>query len=166
MSNSLQPHGLLSSSDQGILQARILDWVAISFSRGSSQPRDLNQVSALQAASLPSKPPQCEEDWELKSPWGPRDKRFPTLSWVLHPGTPLERCHSEQWEKKIPSCLEWGEKKRKHFKCSQMPLQNKGFGFQWKSLISPGETAIRFANPTSFWSSYLMWSTKGKRRKD
>ena len=29
-----------SSSVHGILQARILEWVAISFSRGSSQPRD------------------------------------------------------------------------------------------------------------------------------
>ena len=28
------------SSIHGILQARILEWVAISFSRGSSQPRD------------------------------------------------------------------------------------------------------------------------------
>ena len=29
----------------GILQARILKWVAVSFSRGSSQPRDQTQVS-------------------------------------------------------------------------------------------------------------------------
>ena len=29
----------------GILQARILDWVAISFPRGSSQPRDCTWVS-------------------------------------------------------------------------------------------------------------------------
>ena len=29
----------------GILQARILEWVAIPFSRGSSQPRDSTQVS-------------------------------------------------------------------------------------------------------------------------
>ena len=29
------------SSVHGILQARILEWVAIPFSRGSSQPRDL-----------------------------------------------------------------------------------------------------------------------------
>ena len=34
-----------SSSVHGILQARILEWVAISFSRGSSQPRDRTQVS-------------------------------------------------------------------------------------------------------------------------
>ena len=39
----------------GILQARILEWAAFLFSRGSSQPRDLTQ--ALQADSLPSEPP-------------------------------------------------------------------------------------------------------------
>ena len=36
---------LLGSSVQGILQARILEWVAISFSRGSPQPRDRTLVS-------------------------------------------------------------------------------------------------------------------------
>ena len=33
------------SSVHGILQARILEWIAISFSRGSSQPRDWTLVS-------------------------------------------------------------------------------------------------------------------------
>ena len=41
----------------GILQARILEWVAFPFPRGSSQPRDQTQVSALQVDSLPSEPP-------------------------------------------------------------------------------------------------------------
>ena len=31
----------------GILQARILEWVAIPFSKGSSQPRDRTQVSCI-----------------------------------------------------------------------------------------------------------------------
>ena len=31
----------------GILQARILEWVVIPFSRGSSQPRDQTQVSHI-----------------------------------------------------------------------------------------------------------------------
>ena len=31
----------------GILQARILEWIAFPFSRGSSQPMDLNQVSCI-----------------------------------------------------------------------------------------------------------------------
>ena len=38
---------LSGSSVHGILQARILEWVAISFSRGSSQPRDQTQVSRI-----------------------------------------------------------------------------------------------------------------------
>ena len=33
------------SSVHGILQARILEWVAISFSRGSSRPRDRTHIS-------------------------------------------------------------------------------------------------------------------------
>ena len=33
------------SSVHGIFQARVLEWVAISFSRGSSQPRDWTRVS-------------------------------------------------------------------------------------------------------------------------
>ena len=35
------------SSVHGILQARILEWVAISFSRGSSQPREWTRVSCI-----------------------------------------------------------------------------------------------------------------------
>ena len=35
------------SSVYGILQARILEWVASSFSRGSSWPRDPTQVSCI-----------------------------------------------------------------------------------------------------------------------
>ena len=38
----------------GILQARILEWVAFPFSRGSSQPRGQTLVFALQADSLPA----------------------------------------------------------------------------------------------------------------
>ena len=36
---------LPGSSIHGIFQARVLEWVAISFSRGSSPPRDQTQVS-------------------------------------------------------------------------------------------------------------------------
>ena len=35
------------SSVHGILQARILEWVTIPFSRGSSPPRDQTQVSHI-----------------------------------------------------------------------------------------------------------------------
>ena len=43
MSDSLQPHYIV----HGILQARTLEGVAISFFRGSSRPRDWTQVSCI-----------------------------------------------------------------------------------------------------------------------
>ena len=56
----------------GILQARILEWVAISSSRGSSQPRDGTRIT-----TEPSGKPgtsaihyqRCEELTHLKGPW-------------------------------------------------------------------------------------------------
>ena len=42
---------------RGILQARILEWVAFPFSRGSSQTRDQTRSPTLQADSLPAEPP-------------------------------------------------------------------------------------------------------------
>ena len=44
VSHSLRTRGLYS---HGILQARILEWAAFPFSRGSSQPRDQTQVSRI-----------------------------------------------------------------------------------------------------------------------
>ena len=46
-----------ASSVHGILQARILEWVALSFSRGSSQPRDWTHVSCLAGGFFTSEPP-------------------------------------------------------------------------------------------------------------
>ena len=51
MSDSVWPYGLLcnplGSSVHGTLQARILEWVAIPFSRGSPRPRNWTQVSHI-----------------------------------------------------------------------------------------------------------------------
>ena len=41
-------------SVHGISPARMLEWVAITFSRGSSWPTDWTWVSGIQADSLPS----------------------------------------------------------------------------------------------------------------
>ena len=43
---------LPGSSLHGILQARVLEWVAISFSRGSSQLRDWTRVSCIPGRSF------------------------------------------------------------------------------------------------------------------
>ena len=56
MSNSCDPMdcSLPGFSVLGILQARVLEWVAISFSRGSSRPRDQTQVCCIVGRSLPA----------------------------------------------------------------------------------------------------------------
>ena len=61
MSNSLQLYDCSwpGSSVHGILQARILEWVAISSSRGSSQPRDCTQISCI--------------DWQILYHWATRE---------------------------------------------------------------------------------------------
>ena len=60
---------LPGSSVHGISKARILDWVAISFSRESSQPRDRNHVSCIAGefftTELPGKP-KLSVMWYLK----------------------------------------------------------------------------------------------------
>ena len=48
---------LSGSRVHGIFQARVLEWIAISFSRGSSLPRNRTGSPALQADALPSEPP-------------------------------------------------------------------------------------------------------------
>ena len=42
----------------GILQARILEWVAFPFSRGSFQPRDRTQVSCIAGGFFTTEPPE------------------------------------------------------------------------------------------------------------
>jgi len=70
-------------SVHGIYQARILEWVAISFSRGSSQPRDLTRVSCIASqfftiwstSEVIYKP--TGESWNRSPPLSPQ--KAPTL---------------------------------------------------------------------------------------
>ena len=63
-------HSLPSSSVHGILQARILEWIAIPFSRGSSPPKD--QTLHCRQIFLPSEPPGR-----------PKTKEYPLFSLEL-----------------------------------------------------------------------------------
>ena len=82
---------LLGSSVCGILQARILEWAAISFSRRASQPRDQTWVSCIaEADALPSEPPgklcKSEDEAERKyvmGEWLPEDESLIWTIWVF-----------------------------------------------------------------------------------
>ena len=59
-------YSLPGSSVHGILHEKILEWVAIPFSRGSSQPRDQTQVSRItgRIVTIWATLPQCS-GWRL-----------------------------------------------------------------------------------------------------
>ena len=59
LSNSWRPTDCNrpGSSAHGILQARTLEWVAISYSGGSSRPRDRTRVSCLVSRLFSTEPP-------------------------------------------------------------------------------------------------------------
>ena len=61
MSNSIRDCSQPGSSVRGILQTRILEWVAVSSSRGSSPPRDWTRVSCIEGWILNTEP--------LGKPW-------------------------------------------------------------------------------------------------
>ena len=67
---------LTGSSSHGIFQARILELVAISYSRGSSRPRDWTHVSCLlhwHADSLPLAPPRKPNPYWIRVGTEPSD---------------------------------------------------------------------------------------------
>ena len=69
-------YNLPSSSFHGILQARVLEWVAISFSRGSSRPRDQTWVSCI--------PGRCFNLWATREAlWDYHYNCWLPLTWNL-----------------------------------------------------------------------------------
>ena len=96
---------LSGSSIHGILQAKILEWVAIPFSKGSYQPRDFTQSPALQADSLLSESPGkshvypwSEVKW-VSSVW------FFATPWTIQS---MEFSRLEYWSRELfPSPGDW-----------------------------------------------------------
>ena len=70
--------GQPGSSVHGILQARILEWAAISFSRRSSQPRDRTQVSGIACRFFTIR--ATVDSWALTICTIPSQSSFDTLS--------------------------------------------------------------------------------------
>ena len=66
----------------GILQARKLEWVAFSFSRGSSQPRDWTQVSCIAGGFFTSW--ATREPWECREEWLNKDEALLACSPTAH----------------------------------------------------------------------------------
>ena len=70
---------LPGSSLHGILQARILEWVAISFSRGSSWPRDWTRVSRIPGRRFNLWATYVNKIWQPSIQHSKTKKWFPSL---------------------------------------------------------------------------------------
>ena len=118
-----------------ISQARILVWVAISFSRGSSQPRGWTQVSRIAG--------------EFFTNWATRDPRI--LEWVAYPfssrssrprnqtGSPALQADSlptELSEKPILIFVKYDANYffKLHYKLYSMVLTQNRFRVQWNKI--------------------------------
>ena len=88
----------------GILQARILKWVAFPFSKGSSQPRDQTQVSCIAGRFFTSwATREAQEYWSGEPTPSPADLPDPGIK----PGSPafqVDSLPTKLWEK--PKYLE------------------------------------------------------------
>ena len=82
------------SSAHGISQARVLEWVAISFSRSSSWPRHPTHISCIAGGFFTTEPPEkpVEGIYEMKTQKSPNryswifffsTVQFNELTWIL-----------------------------------------------------------------------------------
>ena len=106
------------SSDHGISQARILEQVAISFSRGSSQPKDQTWFS-----SIPS-----IDRWVLYC-WATREAQNNKIKYILNTTKRLPR---------------WLSSKESACKCRFYPWVRK---IPWKRKRQPDSVNLFLVNP-------------------
>ena len=97
MSDSLQPHGYspTGSSIHGILQVRILEWVAIPFCKGSFWLRDWTQVFCIAGRFV--------------MVWATRKAHIPSYPLILgSPSSNSDILHSHTWSTKENNYLKHG----------------------------------------------------------
>ena len=112
------------SSVHGIFQARVLEWVAISFSRGSSRPRDWTRVSRIAGRRVTTEPPG--------KPCG----KEPTCKSRKH-----KRCRFDPWVSKLSWRRAWqptpavlpGESHGQRSMPVYPPQGHKGSWLKWQS---------------------------------
>ena len=99
------------SSVHGIIHARILEWVAISFSRSSSQLKDWTQVSCIAGIFFtckpPGKPPKKQEHTMLAGNWSrsplwearilPLNQPFQSAGINSPPDCEFNQCRWDLW---------------------------------------------------------------------
>ena len=144
---------LPGSSLHGIFQTRILEWVAISFSRGSSQPRDWTQVSHTVGKHFTiwatRKPPKGSP--LLYSCWW----EYNLVQWILEQFGTIQRLHFHF----SLSCI--GEGNGNPFQCSCLENPRDG-GAWWAAVygIAQSWTQLkRLSSSSKVEHGWILWPT-------
>ena len=146
---------LPDSSVRGISQARVLEWVAVSFSKRSSQPRDWAQVSCIAGrlltiwATRETKPMQRRLQWAVINTnlWGSSEqretglpgKKIPICSVIGCP--PAEPSVSPPWDSVHhyahfrPKTLASGAAP---WPCPAICAASRGSGLSWTQCATSG----------------------------
>ena len=161
---------LPGSSIHGILQARILAWVAISFSRGSSPPRDRADVPlspALQMGSFPLShlgSPAASSLWHLRGAWlgcwgvvwvHGSSPSFPATQVLFTAHLPMSPGDRAQQQSPLPQEGRGGRSEKTAMcpKTSAHPLQSRGPGAglrAWYSLSVAASGGRGLGGPWDF----------------
>ena len=113
--------GLPRSSVHGIAQARILEWVAISFSRGPSQPKDQTHIFCIDR--------QIHYHWVT---WDAHDEEVPFIS--LQSLALLHLVYTQEYPERVPRR---GKTSGFAFLSSREPYR-EDWGTMWMSVIMSG----------------------------
>ena len=114
------------SSLRGILQARILEWVVMSYSMGSSRPRDQTQVSCIAGRFFTSEPPgkPCDFTVASKARWHYYDSASPQVLQAT-----IELPLQDRLGIHIPLESELGKEEQGWETCGSLKT--------WKAVLSP-----------------------------
>ena len=133
---------LPSSSGDGIFQARILERFAIPFSRGSSQPKDQNQVSCIAGIFFTIR--ATREAFSLAAAAAKSLQSCPTLCSPIDgspPGSPsLGFSRQEHWSG-LPFPSPMHESKKWKWNCSVVSDSSQPHGLQPTRLLCPWDSS-------------------------
>ena len=143
----------------GTLQARILEWVAISFSRGSSHPRNWTQVSCIVGGFFTN--------------WATRDTQYVLNTYLLTERIKYHKKRENIWERKLElvvTALDWWV--RSNFSKMTYPVildirrnqlcEPPGEASSWHSVGAPGRkgTCGESSTRSSLWQRWSKWGLR------
>ena len=139
----------MDCSPPGISQVRILEWVAISFSRGSFQPRDWTQVSCIAGRFFTT--------------WATREDQSSTRSHINPQHAWISRYQNPSCQKACPRALrKWMRAESSSFQKKKVMIIDNGDVAKWKKRWWRGALKGK-QTPSTLWD-LLLCHTSSKRQ--